>query len=160
MSKLYEIADEIEELLTIPEDSDELDPEVFDQLKMGFESKLEAIASVIKNKQADSKKLGEHISYLQKQQRALDRDVDGLKAYAKSQMDKLRINKIQAGIHKFAVQINSAHSVEVLDMNKLDDEWKRVKVEPRLKDIADNFKETGEEPEGTRITRGTHLRIR
>ena len=160
MAKLYEIADEIEEILSLPEGSDEFDEAVFHELKMDFEAKLEAIACVIRNKQADSKKLAEHLSEVTKSKKALDRDVEGLKNYVKKHMEQLNITRLQAGMHKFAIQRNSAMSVEVLDWNKLDEEWKKVKWEPRLSAIADHVKETGEEPEGTRVTRGTHLRIR
>ena len=157
MTKLYEIREEIEEALVM--DDEEFDPAVFNALKLKFEDKLEGCAGVIKNLNAESASLAAEIKNLQGRKNAVDNNVHGLKQYVKRQIERINAKKIDAGIHKFRIQRNSAPSVEVLDQRQIDEDYLKVTVEVDKRAIANNFKDTGEEVEGTRISVGTHLRV-
>ena len=74
-------------------------------------------------------------------------------------LDAMKIWKRNTGIHKFSIQKNSQPSVEVIDQDLVDPRYLKVEVNVDKQAISDNFKETGEELPGVKVSVGSHLRV-
>lgn len=155
--KLYEISREIEDALI--QDDGAFDPSKLESLKIEFESKLEGCACVIKNLRSESDALNAEIKRLQARKAAVDNNARGLREYVRFQLERVKVQRLAAGIHKFRIQKNSQPSVEVIDINKLDDDFINFEVTAKCQAIAAHFKETGEELPGVKVSVGSHLRV-
>ena len=155
--KLYEISREIEEALI--QDDAAFDPATLQALKVEFEAKLEGCAAAIKNLRAESDAVNAEIKRLQARKAAIDNNARGLREYVRTYLERVKIRKIHAGIHKFLIQRNSQPSVAVIDQDLIDPQYLNVEIKTDCKAIAANFKKTGEEIPGTKISVGSHLRV-
>ena len=155
--KLYEISKDIEAAL-VQEDED-FDSAKLEALKVDFEAKLEGCACVIKNLRAESDALNAEIKRLQARKAAVDNNARGLREYVKFQLERVKIRKLNAGIHKFGIQRNSFPSVAILDQDLIEKEYLKVEVNVDRKAIGENFKDTGEILPGTEILLESHLRV-
>lgn len=157
--KLYELSSELEAALIMTEDNPTFDPERFRALELAFEDKLEGCAKAIKNLEATEKAVRDHIKTQQAKAAALKNNAKGIREYVKRHLERNKIQRLYANTHKFSVQDNTTPTVTIIDETKLDPEWLKIERKPKVKAIADNFLETGEEPDGTEISVGTHLRL-
>ena len=159
---VYEISDTINEALDQTDDNDDHDSSAVDQHDFPFEKKLEYYARKIKNLTAEARAQDNEIKNLTSRKVALENKAKRLKAFVQQQLESLEIKKIDAGIHTFRIQKNSAASVTITDKDALPTEWKETVTRETVKTTALGkwFLETGELIPGTEIHRGSHLRIK
>ena len=159
---VYEIPDTINEALDLTDEEGEHDSSSVDKQQFTFEKKLEYYARKIKNLTAESKALDDEIKTLTQRRITVDNKATRLKAFVQQQLESLNIRKIDAGIHAFRIQKNSAASVTITDKDALPAEWKETVTRETVKTTALGkwFLETGELIPGTDIRRGSHLRIK
>ena len=99
---------------------------------------------------------------MQEFKKAKQNNVDRFKKYVKENMERLEIQKIETELGTLSIA-KSPISVEIINEEILPDEFKQEVVTVKIdkKAIADNFKATGEIPEGVIIhTDNTNLRIK
>lgn len=161
---LYEIVEEVAELLTDTDDEGELAHGVeqqLDRLQMQFDAKVEALCGVVRNCEAEEKALKEEASRFSKRAQTAERCKDRVKAYMKSALEQLGVDKMTAGRFKVAIQLNSVPSTTFAgDPKTLPAEFQRVTVEADRTALVDAWKDGKLLPDGVKVEKGTHLRIR
>lgn len=158
---LYDIAGEYQKAL----DSIEIDPEtgevagfgVLDELNSAFEEKAEAIACYAKGVKAEAEAIKAERSMLDKRREAAERKLKMLKEYLAMNMAAVGIDKLKTP--RCSISFRKTSKVEISDMDKLPDEFKRITVEPRKSDISAAIK-TGESVPGAAIIEDKSLQIR
>lgn len=160
MLKLFEIRREMQAIV-MPEhgEIDESQLQELDTLADRFEAKVGNCVAALKNLRASEEQIGKTIKELQQHQRAIKNSAGKLSDYVHSEMKAAGIDKVSDGIHSARIA-RSQPSVEVIDESIVDDEWIKVERKVMSRAIIENFKETGEIPEGVQVlTDNTHLRI-
>ena len=163
--KLYEISNEIEATLFVPEE-ETFDSSRFEELNLSFEEKIDSCAAVMKNLKTQAAELDakceilqEEIQAFRKKKQALENNRKGLAEYVKSIMESLGLKKAGNMLHRVTIA-QSPLTVEV-NTEKLDPKWikKRVSTYPDKQAIIDHIKETGEVPDGVQPIQNTHVRV-
>ena len=99
---------------------------------------------------------------ISEQRKALENKLDNFKQYVKECMEQNGIKKIETGLGIISIAKNPI-SIEIENEEEVPDEFKTVITTTKIDKtkIKDNFKETGEIPDGVRInTENTSLRIK
>ena len=133
---VYEIPDTINEALDLTDEEGEHDSSSVDKQQFTFEKKLEYYARKIKNLNAESKALDDEIKTLTQRRITVDNKAKRLKAFVQQQLESLNIKKIDAGIHAFRIQKNSAASVTITDKYALPSEWKETVIRETVRTAA------------------------
>lgn len=121
MEPLYKIAEAYAGLMS--EDFDlEMIQDTLDGIEGEFESKVEQILSVIKNKQYHSAMLKAESDKLAERAKHADNEVERIKAYIAECMGKLEKKTINAGLHSITVRAGSK-SVEIENADLIPDEF-------------------------------------
>ena len=163
--KLYEVHDEIEATLFMPEE-ETFDSSRFEELNLSFDEKVDSCAAVMKNLKAQAAELDaqceilyEEIRELRQKKQALENNRKGLAEYVKRLMESLGLKKAGNMLHRVTIA-QSPLTVEV-DIEKLDPKWikEHVSTYPDKRGIIDHIKETGEIPDGVKPIQNTHLRV-
>ena len=163
--KLYEIRNEIEATLFMPEE-EAFDSSRFEELNLPFEEKVDSCATMMKNLKAQAAKLDaqceilqEEIRALRKKKQALENNRKGLAEYVKRIMESLGLKKAGNMLHRVTIA-QSPLTVEI-NIEKLDPKWikKHVSTYPDKRGIIDHIKETGEIPNGVQPIQNTHIRV-
>lgn len=159
MMKLYELTDNylrLQELLE--ENKTEAVMDTLDAITDGFHDKAENIAKIIKSIAADAEMAGTEAKRLLKRKQALENNVQKLKIYLQTEMERMEIRKINSTL--FTIQIQkSPVSVEIVDDSLLQAFF--LLQEPKIdkKRIAEILK-SGEEVKGARLVESESIRIR
>ncbi|EAG1934872.1 siphovirus Gp157 family protein [Listeria monocytogenes] len=157
--KLYELTDNylrLQELLE--ENKTEAVMDTLDAITDGFHDKAENIAKIIKSIAADAEMAGTEAKRLLKRKQALENNVQKLKIYLQTEMERMEIRKINSTL--FTIQIQkSPVSVEIVDDSLLQAFF--LLQEPKIdkKRIAEILK-SGEEVKGARLVESESIRIR
>lgn len=157
--KLYELTDNylrVQELLE--ENKTEAVEDTLDALTDGFHDKAENIVKIIKSLAADAEMAGKEAKRLLKRKQALENNVQKLKTYLQTEMERMEIRKINSTLFTIQIQKNPA-SVEIVDEALLKPFF--LLQEPKIdkKRIAEILK-SGEEVKGARLVESESIRIR
>lgn len=157
--KLYQLTDNylrVQELLE--ENKTEAVEDTLDALTDGFHDKAENIVKIIKSLAADAEMAGKEAKRLLKRKQALENNVQKLKNYLQTEMERMEIRKINSTLFTIQIQKNPA-SVEIVDEALLKPFF--LLQEPKIdkKRIAEILK-SGEEVKGARIVESESIRIR
>ncbi|HAA0649076.1 siphovirus Gp157 family protein [Listeria innocua] len=157
--KLYELTDNylrVQELLE--ENKTEAVEDTLDALTDGFHDKAENIVKIIKSLAADAEMAGKEAKRLLKRKQALENNVQKLKTYLQTEMERMEIRKINSTLFTIQIQKNPA-SVEIVDETLLKPFF--LLQEPKIdkKRIAEILK-SGEEVEGAKLVESESIRIR
>ena len=163
---LYEITRELV-LLDNYEESQEQNGEdrleqfrqALDNLNMRFLDKVTNIVKFIKNLEAYREAVATEAKRLSDRKRSFDNRIDWLKNYVKSCMEATQSEKIKYSLFTISVG-KSQPSVEVVDIEKVDAQFIKIKKEVDKTKILEQMKATGVIPDGINIIHGTHLIIR
>ena len=161
--KLYELADAYHLLARAAEDDE--DPLAFDtalgQLEDEIGSKVDNIARLARSLEAEAVGFSTEADRLAKRAGSLEARVRSLKLYLKSNLEAVGLARLQAGLFTALVQ-KSPPACEVLDQEAVPEEFTAVVPETRRVDARAVIEEwkRGVEVPGTRVTQGTHLRLR
>lgn len=157
--KLYELTDNylrVQELLE--ENKTEAVEDTLDALTDGFHDKAENIVKIIKSLAADAEMAGKEAKRLLKRKQALENNVQKLKTYLQTEMERMEIRKINSTLFTIQIQKNPA-SVEIVDEALLKPFF--LLQEPKIdkKRIAEILK-SGKEVKGARLVESESIRIR
>lgn len=157
--KLYQLTNNylrVQELLE--ENKTEAVEDTLDALTDGFHDKAENIVKIIKSLAADAEMAGKEAKRLLKRKQALENNVQKLKNYLQTEMERMEIRKINSTLFTIQIQKNPA-SVEIVDEALLKPFF--LLQEPKIdkKRIAEILK-SGEEVEGARLVESESIRIR
>lgn len=162
MKPLYAIADEINNLLMVGDDG-ELPPgveEQLDALGKTLEDKVSACCCAVRNLEAEENALSEEAHRFALRAQHAKAGKERLKAYIKMNLEKLGLQKLDAGLFKVRIQVNGVPSVHFDgDVTKLPVDFQRVEYSVNARAIVDAWKDGQMLPEGATVLKGTHLRI-
>lgn len=163
--KLYEITNGFMKLLDDKE-TEELTEEEINQIGLqlaeALQNKSANIIAYYQDQDALLNAIDEQIKRLQDYKKITKNKIDRYKDYVKSNMERLGLDKIQTELGTLQIA-RSPISVEVLDVDKVPDEYKNIKTEVTVdkNKIKEVFKITGEIIDGVNIiVDNTNLRIK
>ncbi|EAC4316597.1 siphovirus Gp157 family protein [Listeria monocytogenes] len=157
--KLYELTDNYLRLQELLEENEtEAVMDTLDAITDGFHDKAENIAKIIKSLAADAEMAGTEAKRLLKRKQALENNVQKLKTYLQTEMERMEIRKINSTLFTIQIQKNPV-SVEIVDDSLLQAFF--LLQEPKIdkKRIAEILK-SGEEVKGARLVESESIRIR
>lgn len=133
-----------------------------EELALELQKKSGNIAGYIQDKNALIDAIDTQLKRLQEYKKAEQNKLDKFKEYVKTNMERLNIVKIETELGTLSIA-KSPISVEIANEDEVPTEFKTEIVTTKIdkKKIADNFKSTGEIPNGVIIhTDNTSLRVR
>ena len=133
--------------------------QALDNLNMKFLDKVTNIVKFIKNLEAYREAVATEAKRLSDRKRSFDNRIEWLKNYVKSCMEATQSEKIKYSLFTISVG-KSQPSVEVVDIEKVDPQFIKIKKEVDKTKIIEQMKATGVIPDGINIVHGTHLIIR
>lgn len=161
MKPLHEIANDI--LLLLDTVDGELPPDLdaqLDALQGDIETKLERCCAVVRQMDAERDALKEESARFALRAQHADNAAKHFKEYMKSNLERLGIDKMEAGLFKIRIQNNSQPAVHFDgDAEKLPETFRRVEYSIDSKAIVTAWKAEQELPSGVEVVRGRHLRI-
>lgn len=129
--KLYEISNEYQAVLsTVNEDGEITEESIkfLDELKENFETKAIAVASYIKNLEAENEAISQAIEGMKKRKESLSKKVESLTDYLQYNLQTLSINEINSSPY-FKIKLKQCPvSVDVIDESLIPVEYMREKV--------------------------------
>ena len=137
----------------------ELFRQALDNLNMKFLDKVMNIVKFIKNLEYYRDAVAAEAKRLSDRKRSFESRIDWLKNYVKTTMEVTQSEKIKYSLFTISVG-KSQPSVEVIDIEKVDAQFIKVKKEVDKTKILEQVKATGVIPDGVNINHGTHLIIR
>lgn len=123
-----------------------------------LEEKLENVAKLIRNLEAEAKAYEEEEKRLRAQKQAAKNRVECIKRYVKENLEEIGRDKIEAGIFKWSLQ-NGPGRVEITDETKIPEEFFVTEIKPLKAEIKKAIEE-GVITEGAEIVREKSLRLR
>ena len=133
--------------------------QALDNLNMQFLDKVTNIVKFIKNLEAQREALACEAKRLTERKRSFDSRIEWLKNYTKSAMEATKSDKIKYALFTIYVA-QSQPSVEVKNIDEVDEQFLKIKMEVDKTKILEQVKATGVIPKGVEIVQGTHLVIR
>lgn len=159
--KLFEITDSIRELVSI-DDPDELLKKTI-ELNIIFKDKALQIGKLCKEQESDIDSLDNEIKRLAERKAVLHNKVKTWKQYLMNEMILCEMPKIDDVSITLLIKKNPP-SVEIpdsLDIMQVPEQFRKQEWTLKKKEIIDNFKSTGEIPNGLNIaTDRKHLEIK
>lgn len=159
---LYQITGMIptimEQEVMTPELKEKLEKELTELLQQ----KSQNIIGYTKNIELTIEAMKTEEKRISEQRKALENKLDNFKQYVKECMEQNGIKKIETGLGIISIAKNPI-SVEIENEEEVPKEFKTIITTTRIDKtkIKDNFKETGEIPEGVKInTENTRLQIK
>lgn len=130
-----------------------------DNLNMKFVDKVTNIVKFIKNLEAQRDAIAVETKRLSDRKKAIDNRIDWLKNYVKAAMQATQCETIKYAL--FTIYVGQSQpSVEVLNIDDVDEQFIKIKREVDKTKILEQVKSTGVIPAGVNIVQGTHLVIR
>lgn len=154
--KLYEIAEMYEAMESLDENIDITT--ALENIDGALEEKLEDIAKLVRNLEAEAKAYEEEEKRLRAQKQAAKNRVESIKRYVKENLEEIGRDKVEAGIFKWSLQ-NGPGRVEITDETKIPDEYFVKEIKPLKAEIKKAIEE-GIITEGAEIVRDKSLRLR
>jgi len=164
--KLYELTDAYCSVLEeLSESSGDGQDEVRFQALLGglgeaFDEKVLSIAKVIRSMEADVAAIAAEVERLQGRKRHLAGRIDWLKRYLLGEMEVAGREKVRGSILTVSLA-KAPPSCEVMSVEEVPEEYRRVRVEVDRAGILEHFRNTGEVVRGTIVMADRrYLRIR
>lgn len=157
-NKFVELMDKVQEGTITEEEYNQLGEELAIQLQQ----KSQNIIGYTKNIELTIEAMKEEEDRISSNRKALENKLTRFKQYVKECMENNGITKIETGLGTLSIA-KSPVSVEIINEDAIPSEFKQevVTVKVDKTKIKNNFKETGEIPEGVNIvTTNTSLRIK
>jgi len=133
--------------------------QALDNLNMKFVDKVTNIVKFVKNLEAQRDAVASEAKRLGDRKKAIDNRIDWLKNYVKTAMQATQSEKIKYAL--FTIYVGQSQpSVEVLNIDEVEEQFIRIKKEVDKTKILEQVKSTGVIPAGVNIVQGTHLVIR
>jgi hypothetical protein len=163
MTALYELSSEYSFLRRdlIDEETGEVNESILDQLSTiseSIEKKGINLVRVMKDMQAEQEAVEKERKRLQDRERIITKQIERLKEYLLSNMERCEIQKISCPQFVISVRKNP-ESVEILDESQIDSKYHRIKVEINKSDIKNDLK-IGAMIPGARLVRTSSLSIK
>ena len=167
MPKLYELTDKYNGLMMLMdkmteqngEDGEDGDSPVLQnmlkEITGEIEDKVENIGKLIRCLEAEETAIASEIKRLNERRGAIVNHATRLKDYLLSEMMAMEVDRVKRPLFTVSVRTNPP-SCQILDADALPQGFRRVIPEtwqPDRKAILENFKATGEIPEGVEIIR-------
>ena len=159
---LHKIKENIGNILTRIDDEEDdtrvqlLQAEL-DALEMAWDEKVDNIVRFIRSLEAEAKALREEANYFLMRARSTENKARRLRDYLRDELAGMRKKKIEVGHWRLYLQ--SHKRVEVVDLENVPDELKRVRYEPLKKEIMKRIK-AGDEIPGVEVKETVALVIR
>jgi predicted nuclease with TOPRIM domain len=159
MSTLYDLTSDFLQVQQLIEEGHENLEDTLESINIAVEDKLENIAKLIKNIEADVNSFKTEEKRLAERRKSLENRITNLKQYAESNLRAIGERKVKTGLFTFSIQKN-APSVSILD-DKLIPKNFYVPVEPKLdKTAIKDVLKSGEIVPGVELKQSESLRIR
>ena len=133
-----------------------------EELALKLQQKSGNITGYIQDKNSLIDAIDVQIKRLQEYKKAEQNKIDKFKEYVKSNMERLGLIKIETELGTLSIA-KSPISIEIANEDEVPNEFKTEVVTTKIdkKKIAENFKATGEIPNGVIIhTNNTSLRVK
>ena len=159
---LYQITSAFPMLMEQEEITPELKEQLEKELTELLQQKSQNIIGYTKNIELTIEAMKTEEKRISEQRKALENKLDNFKQYVKECMEQNGINKIETGLGTISIAKNPI-SVEIENEEEVPNEFKTIITTTKIDKtkIKDNFKETGEIPEGVKInTENTRLQIK
>ena len=159
---LYQITNAFPALMENEEITEENKKQIIEELTVLLQQKSQNIIGYVRNNELTIEAIKTEEKRLSDMRKALENKNSKFKEYVKECMQNNGITKIDTGLGSLSVA-KSPISVEIENEDEVPSEFKQevVTVKVDKKAIADNFKATGEVPNGVIIhTHNTNLRIK
>ena len=159
---LYQITSAFPKLMEQEEIKPELKEQLEKELTELLKQKSQNIIGYTKNIELTIEAMKTEEKRISEQRKALENKLDNFKQYVKECMEQNGINKIETGLGTISIAKNPI-SVEIENEEEVPNEFKTIITTTKIDKtkIKDNFKETGEIPDGVKInTENTRLQIK
>lgn len=159
---LYEITNAFPALMESEEITEEDKNKIEAELTMLLQQKSQNIIGYTKNIELTIEAMKEEEDRISSNRKVLENKLTRFKQYVKECMENNGITKIETGLGTLSIAKSPA-SVEIVNEDEVPSEFKQeiVTVKIDKTKIKNNFKETGEIPDGVNIiTTNTSLRIK
>ncbi len=159
---LYEITNAFPILMENEEITEEDKKQIKEELTILLQQKSQNVIGYVRNKELTIEAMKFEEKRISEQRKSLENRLTKFKEYVKECMENNDITKIETSLGSLTIA-KSPISVEIKNENEVPSEFKQEVVTVKIdkKAIADNFKETGEIPNGVEIHTGnTNLRIK
>ena len=159
---LYEITNAFPLLMDNEEMTEEDKKKVQEELTLLLQQKSQNIIGYARNIELTIEAMKNEEKRISERRKLLENKEAKIKEYVKECMEKNGITKIETGLGNLTIAKNPI-SVEVVNEDEIPSEYKTeiVTVKVDKTKIKNNFKETGEIPNGVNIlTNNTSLRIK
>ena len=159
---LYEITNAFQALMESEEITEEEKKKIEEELTMLLQQKSQNIIGYTKNIELTINAMKEEEDRISSNRKALENKLTKFKQYVKECMENNGITKIETGLGTLSIAKSPA-SVEIINEDEVPNEFKQEVVTVKIDKtkIKNNFKETGEIPQGVNIiTTNTSLRIK
>ena len=159
---LYQITNAFPMLIAQEEMSEEDKLKVEEELTKLLQEKSQNIIGYYRNNELTINAMKEEEKRISEARKALENRNESFKKYVKECMERAGFTKIETTLGALSIA-KSPISVEITNEDEIPDEFKLQVVTTKIdkKAIADNFKSTGEIPNGVVIhTENTNLRIK
>lgn len=159
---LYQITNAFPMLIAQEEMSDEDKVKVQEELTKLLQEKSQNIIGYYRNNELTIQAMKEEEKRISEARKALETRNDKFKKYVKECMENAGFLKIETSLGSLNIA-KSPISIEIINEDEVPSEFKQEVVSVKIdkKAIADNFKTTGEIPNGVIIhTDNTNLRIK
>lgn len=147
-------------------EQEEITPELKDQLEKELtellQQKSQNIIGYTKNIELTIEAMKTEEKRISEQRKVLENKLDNFKQYVKECMEQNGLKKIETSLGTISIAKNPI-SVEIENEEEVPNEFKTIITTTKIDKtkIKDNFKETGEIPEGVKInTENTRLQIK
>ena len=159
---LYEITNAFPALMESEEITEEEKNKIEEELTILLQQKSQNIIGYTKNIELTINAMKEEEDRISSNRKALENKLTKFKQYVKECMENNGITKIKTGLGTLSIAKSPA-SVEIINEDEVPSEFKQEVVTVKIDKtkIKNNFKETGEIPDGVNIiTTNTSLRIK
>lgn len=159
---LYQITSAFPVLMEQDEMNEEEKKKVEEELTTLLHQKSQSIIGYTKNIELTINAMKDEEKRIADNRKVLENRLLRFKEYVKECMEKAEFKKIETSLGTIAIA-KSPISVEIINEDEIPSEFKQeiTTIKTDKKKIADNFKETGEIPNGVIIhTDNTNLRIK
>ena len=159
---LYQITNAFPQLMANDEISDEDKAKIKEELTLLLQQKSQNTIGYLKNIELTIAAMKTEERRISEQRKAFENRMSKFKEYVKECMEQNGFTKIETPLGTLSIAHNPI-SVEVVNEDEIPSEFKTEVVTTKIdkKAITDNFKATGEIPNGVNIlTQNTSLRVK
>ena len=159
MKKLYEISDEILEVLDGEYESEEEFDEAIEKIATDFITKADNIAKYRQELIRQSESIKSEIERLQGLKNAIDNKEKRLKNYLEEEMIKTGMEKFKTDLFGFNIQ-NNPPSLNITDDSNIPEEYITYQKKINKRGLLRDIKQSGLYVEGVELKKTRGLRIR